>query len=247
VLVADDDPVSRQVTRLQIMKLGYPVDVVASGADAVKAAATGTYHLLFLDCQMPDVDGLTAAAAIRRQEAPDHRALIVALTADVSPIQRERCRAAGMDEFLEKPLRIQTLAELLNRHLRSHPGSRRSTRAGERDDVSPLAHCAHLLEADIGPEMTHELVREYLTGADLAIERLAHPEHCDAGTVQRTAHRLLGGARVLGLARFERAWAALSDRSAGDPSVPPGMLDELRAASTELTAWLDSHPRKQHV
>jgi hypothetical protein len=113
--------------------------------------------------------------------------------------------------------------------------------------VSPLTNDVRLLEADFGPEMTRELVREYLTGVDLAMERLSRLDHCDAATVHRTAHRLLGGARVLGLARFERAWAAISDRSAADPSVPPGMLDELRAASSQLTAWLDSHSRKQHV
>jgi CheY-like chemotaxis protein len=247
VLIADDDPVSRQVTRLQIMRLGYVVDDVAGGIEAVKAAATGAYQLLLLDCQMPDMDGIAAAAAIRRQDSPQKRPVIVALTADVSPAQRERCRAAGMDEFLEKPLRIQTLAELLDHHLRGSMRRTRSEEAGSGAIAPPVAHGPLRLEADIGTEMTFELVREYLAGADQAIRCLSRPD-LDAGSMRRTAHRLVGGARVLGLARFERLWAALGDDSGGaDAPLPPGMLDELHAARTELTAWIDSRQRKQHV
>ena len=247
VLVADDEPASRQVTRLQIARLGYPVDEVAGGTDAVAAAATGAYRLILMDCQMPDMDGLTAAAAIRRQEEPTQRAFIVALTADVSAEQRERCRDAGMDEFLEKPLRTQTLASLLNRHVRrgheSIASAANGSEPGNADGVATIEQ----LGAEIGPEMTLELVREYLVGATRAIERLSRPESLDAGGVRSVAHRLLGGARVLGLAQFEQIWAPLSREDATDPSVPPATLDALHGACADLTAWIDSQQRKQHA
>ena len=247
VLIADDDPASRQVTRLQIARLGYLVDEVSGGADAVIAAATGAYQLMLIDCQMPDMDGLAATVAIRRQEGPDHRAFIVALTADVSAEQRARCREAGMDEFLEKPLRLHTLAELLNRHLRRGDEPVEDAHTG-RATNDPVVTTLDLLQEDIGPEMTVELVREYLTGAEQAIERLSRPDRLDAGSVRSAAHRLVGGARVLGLARFERIWGGLSDSPEGaEPSVPPTTLNDLRGACTELTAWIDSQQRKQHA
>jgi two-component system, sensor histidine kinase and response regulator len=247
VLVADDEPASRQVTRLQIARLGYPVDEVAGGADAVAAAATGAYRLILMDCQMPDMDGLTAAAAIRRQEEPTQRAFIVALTADVSAEQRERCRDAGMDEFLEKPLRTQTLASLLNRHVRRGHESIASAANGSEPGNADSVATIEQLGAEIGPEMTLELVREYLVGAKRAIERLSGPESLDVGGVRSVAHRLLGGARVLGLAQFEQIWGPLSREDATDPTVPPATLDALHGACADLAAWIDSQQRKQHA
>ena len=248
VLIADDDNASRQVTRLQISRLGYVVDEVTGGVDAVKAAETCAYQLILIDCQMPDMDGLTATAAIRRQEQPDQRAFIVALTADVSAGQRERCRQAGMDDFLEKPLRLQTLAELLNRRVRrGHDSSASTPTAAPSVRQATATTMLDLLEADIGTEMTQELVREYLAGTEQAIQRLARPDFADAASLRSTAHRLLGGARVLGLEHFERIWARLSDRQGAEPHMTPAVLDELRRACTELNAWLGSHQRNQHV
>jgi signal transduction histidine kinase/CheY-like chemotaxis protein len=247
VLVVDDDPASRQVTYLQIARLGYLVDVVGGGKEAVAAAATGTYQLILMDCQMPEMDGLTATTTIRQQESPERRTFIVALTADVSTDQRKRCAAAGVDEFLEKPLRTQTLAALLNRHLRrSHEPVAPETR-GQRLTEAIAATGLELLRADIGSEMTLDLVREYLSGAERAIERLSRPAPADAESVRSVAHRLLGGARVLGLVRFERIWAALVDRPDPDPGVAPAIIKDLREACAELSAWIDLQQRKQHV
>ena len=238
VLIADDDPASRQVTRLQIARLGYLVDEVSGGAEAVAAAATGAYQLILIDCQMPDMDGLAATAVIRRQESPDHRTFIVALTAAASAEQRKRCREAGMDEFLEKPLRLQTLADLLNRRMRHEQEPLAVTetdRAAGPDAVrSPL----DLLLADIGLDMTLELLREYRRGI---------PDHLEATSARNVAHRLLGGARVLGLTRFERIWSALLEKDVGERDVTPETLDELHDACTDLSEWIDSHQRKQHA
>jgi CheY-like chemotaxis protein len=247
VLIADDDPASRQVTRLQIARLGYLVDEATGGVEAVTAAATGAYQLILMDCQMPDMDGLTATAAIRRQETPATRAFIVALTADVSAEQRARCRDAGMDDFLEKPLRLQTLAELLNRQLRRSPEPVHHVLA-DQPATDPAVTTLDQLEADIGIEMTIELVREYLAGTEQAIERLSRPDRLDTEHVRSTAHRLVGGARVLGLVRFERLWAGLSDVSnGGEPRITPATLDDLRQACLDLNAWIDAHQGKQHA
>ena len=244
VLVVDDDPASRQVTCLQIARLGYLVDAVTGGKSAVRAAASGDYQLILMDCQMTDMDGLSATAAIRRKELAGRRSFIVALTADVSAAHRVRCAAAGMDEFLEKPLRVQTLTDLLNRHV--GPGRETtSTPKANRRPASTIAAALDLLGADIGTEATLDLVREYLTRAERARQRLSRLEPEE---LRSAAHQLLGGARVLGLPRFERIWAALSDiGDDAEPSVSPAMIDELREACADLTAWIDSHQRPHNV
>ena len=249
VLVADDDPVSRKVTRLQIARLGYLVDEVAGGIDAVTAAASGAYQLILMDCQMPDLDGLAAAAAIRQQERPGQRSFIVALTADVSAEQRERCREAGMDGFLEKPLRAQTLAELLNRHLRrAHDTIGHKAPQDHQGAETVVATAMDVLQADIGHAMTIELVREYVDGVERATQRLSRADQCDADTVHSTTHRLLGGARVLGLVRFERIWeAVLHGAPDAESGLPSAVRDDLREACADLTGWIDSHQRKQHA
>jgi CheY-like chemotaxis protein len=239
VLVADDDPAGRQVACLQIARLGYLVDAVAGGKAAVAAAATGSYQLILMDCQMPDMDGLTATAAIRRNERPEQRTCIVALTADVSAVQRERCAEAGMDGFLEKPLRTQTLASLLTTHLR---------RGQEQSAIDVVdATALGLAEAGIEPEIALDLVREYLAGAAQTTEQLAQ-RRLDARSIHSAAHRLLGSARILGLARFERIWASLCDRTEhAGVEVPPAAIDDLREACADLTAWIESHQGRQHV
>jgi DNA-binding response OmpR family regulator len=201
--------------------------------------------LILMDCQMPDLDGLAATAEIRRQDAGAHRAVIVALTADVSPEQRRACQEGGMDDFLEKPVRTQTLAALLGRHLGR--GDTGATAPGAQPrDGDPDIGAMDLLGADIGPEMTLELAREYVADVEHSLERLGSGRP-DVTTVKREAHRLIGGARTLGLARFERLWRMLSDgqrESAGDLDA---VLDELRAACGELRGWIESQQEKQNA
>ncbi|HEX5110894.1 MAG TPA: response regulator [Vicinamibacterales bacterium] len=246
VLIADDDASNRNVTRLQVERLGFAVDTAESGKEAIAAAARCQYDVILMDCQMADTDGLAAAAAIRRQERHGHRPAILAMTADVSARQRERCRRAGMDDFLEKPVRTQLLASVLDRYA---PRTNGATTAGrESSEHSPVNESAvDALETDIGSELTIDLVREYLDGAEQTIDLLER-ETLDAPAASSHAHRLLGGARILGLAPLERLWETLADREEGGrAAVPPATIEDLRRACAELRAWVQVHEGSQHV
>jgi CheY-like chemotaxis protein len=117
ILVADDNAVNRKLLSAMVSKLGYQVSVVPDGAQAVQAVRGDTYDLVLMDWQMPVMDGFEASQAIRELEGARAQTPIVALTANAMPGDRERCLAAGMDDYLSKPIRQDALAETLARHL----------------------------------------------------------------------------------------------------------------------------------
>jgi two-component system sensor histidine kinase/response regulator len=121
ILMAEDSALIRRVTRFQLEDLHYGVDIVENGAQAVAAVATGDYDLALMDMRMPEMDGLTATRAIRLSERENGRHIVViALTANVQEGDREACIAAGMDDFLTKPLQLDALRSALERWLPEH-------------------------------------------------------------------------------------------------------------------------------
>jgi CheY-like chemotaxis protein len=116
ILVAEDNKVNQTVITRMLQKLGHRVDIAADGLEAVNALRRMPYDLVLMDCQMPGMDGFEATRAIRAGEAgsPGHIP-IVALTANAMHGDREQCLAAGMDDFIAKPVTKQTLAAALER------------------------------------------------------------------------------------------------------------------------------------
>jgi CheY-like chemotaxis protein len=103
-------------------RLGCAVDIAVDGLDALRMLEANPYDIVFMDCQMPRMDGYEATREIRRREAQGRtRTTIVALTAHALPGDRERCLDAGMDDFLAKPVRKETIFEMVERHLPGKP------------------------------------------------------------------------------------------------------------------------------
>ena len=117
ILVAEDDPVCQRILLRQIRGLGCQVDGVLDGRRAVRAFAKQHYDLILMDVRMPVMDGLDAAAAIREMEESDRHVPIVAVTANAMPSDRERCLAAGMDEYVVKPVDLNTLRTVIERRM----------------------------------------------------------------------------------------------------------------------------------
>ncbi|MHB1094979.1 MAG: response regulator [Gemmatimonadaceae bacterium] len=104
VLLAEDNPVNQLVARAMLERAGCVVQVAANGEEAVRMSADDAYDVIFMDCQMPTLDGYAATAAIRRREGDAQRTPIVAMTANAMPGDRERCISAGMDDYIAKPI-----------------------------------------------------------------------------------------------------------------------------------------------
>jgi CheY-like chemotaxis protein len=113
ILVADDNSLNQNMLRRQIAKLGHQVDVVSNGREAVDAVEKQAYDALLMDVLMPEMDGLAAAAEICRRWSPSTRPRLIALTAMAGPGDEERCRKAGFDDYMSKPVHLDELAESL--------------------------------------------------------------------------------------------------------------------------------------
>ncbi len=117
VLVAEDNEINQLVVTAMLQKRGLKVDVATNGAEAVRMSATNDYAAIFMDCQLPELDGYQATAQIRARDAGRHTT-IIATTAHSMPEDRDRCLAAGMSDYLSKPIRGAQLDQVLRRWLR---------------------------------------------------------------------------------------------------------------------------------
>jgi CheY-like chemotaxis protein len=122
ILVVEDNIVNQKVALLHLQRLGYKADVAADGRAAIAAVRQQPYDLVFMDCQMPEIDGYEATRQIRARETSDgsSRLPIVAMTAGALAGDREACLAAGMDDYIAKPVRQDELRQILLHHLPPH-------------------------------------------------------------------------------------------------------------------------------
>jgi signal transduction histidine kinase/DNA-binding response OmpR family regulator len=118
ILVAEDNPVNQKLTLLLLERLGCRADAVANGEEVLIALRQIPYDLVVMDCHMPKMDGYQATSRIRELEGPDRHTPIIALTASALSGDREKCLAAGMDDYVAKPVKPQDLAEAVARWLR---------------------------------------------------------------------------------------------------------------------------------
>jgi two-component system, sensor histidine kinase and response regulator len=117
ILIAEDNPVNQKVARRQVEKMGYEADVVENGREALEALSRKRYDAILMDCQMPEMDGFAATAAIRvrEQESDCPRLPVIALTANALAGEDAVCLAAGMDDYISKPFKTETLQRVLTK------------------------------------------------------------------------------------------------------------------------------------
>ena len=140
ILLAEDNPVNQMVTQLQLKKLGYNCCVVATGREAVAAVQKENYAMVLMDCQMPDMDGLEATKEIRKAEALTGRHVsVVGLTAHAMGGDREKCIAAGMDDYLSKPASLEQLSQCLRKWASKNETSQKQTTLIEPVQSTPEA------------------------------------------------------------------------------------------------------------
>jgi len=137
ILVAEDNPVNQKVAVRMLEKLGLRTDVAANGREAVEMYEMLPFDVILMDCQMPEMDGYAAAAAIRKRSKPGSRVAIIAMTAEALTGCRERCLAAGMDDYLVKPVTMDGLCEALTKWVSGGEGTGESRLAEAVSAIDP--------------------------------------------------------------------------------------------------------------
>jgi CheY-like chemotaxis protein len=186
VLVAEDNPVNQRLARLLLEKLGHRADLVANGAEAVAALERRRYDVILMDVQMPEMDGLEATRLIHERWAAA-RPRIIAVTAGAMSGDRERCLAAGMDDYLSKPIRPEELAAAL---------AEVAAPASAALDASALQRLVEMLGDD---SALGELIDTFLAEAPNLVSTLRRAvADSDADGLRRAAHTLKSNAATFG-------------------------------------------------
>jgi two-component system, sensor histidine kinase and response regulator len=189
--VVEDTRINQVVATRMLARFGYRAELAQNGQEALDALADGAFAAVLMDCQMPVLDGYEATREIRRREKDGRRTPIIAMTASSMEGDRERCIAAGMDDYLSKPLRAEALQVALSRW------APREAVAAVEGPVLDEAVLADLEKLD--PRTLSELTAMFLEDASAQIETLRRDvESGDAPAVASVAHKLTGSSGSLG-------------------------------------------------
>ena len=228
ILVVEDNPVNQLVATGLLAALGYTTDTAEDGLAAVEAARDGGFDAILMDVQMPHMDGYAATRHIRAHENGSRRP-IIAMTAAAVEGERERCLAAGMDDFLTKPVDPALLADTLERWLRPTPSY------AARLDLARLAELRELDDPGEAPSYVDRAIGNFLVNApgDLAAVTAAAAAG-DAHQLRTVAHRLAGSALNLGAVSLGEGARSLEEYAGS------GALAKATAALPELAERLSA-------
>jgi len=228
ILVAEDTTINQLVARRMLERLGCHVDVVGNGREAVDAVASIPYALVLMDVQMPEMDGFEATAHIRQHQAQiGQHTPIVAMTANAMKGDRERALAAGMDDYLSKPIRLGDLEVVVHKWAPSEP--------------SP----ASVIAEDVEDWLAEPYLKEE---AEVRTELRAALQAADARRVAFAAHKFKGSAGTVGATTLVELCSQLEQRarqgSLDDADGLDGLIADLETAADAVRTALQAvaHP-----
>ncbi len=235
ILLADDHPTNRAVIARQLNQLGYACATAHDGELALQMWNTGRFGLLLTDLHMPRRDGYCLAEAIRLNEKIAGRkpAPVIALSANVSTDEIERCRAVGIDDFIAKPAPLALLASTLQRYL---PLQRLAAPASTPPSAPPTMPTTEIV-------FDHDLIQDFLhtTRDDIAALRSALARN-DAAAVAREAHRIKGASGLVGAGALAAVAARIEAAGQGGNLAPADAhLRELEAEVARFAATIGAH------
>jgi PAS domain S-box-containing protein len=235
LLLAEDNLINQRVAVAMLSSVGYRVDTVLNGAAAVQAVASRSYDAVLMDCQMPELNGYEATAAIRALKSSGRMTPIIAMTAGARPEDRDRCLAEGMDAYVSKPVSKDALLALVDRSVRT--GTAAATAAAAELVEAETVEAAGALAADSGADhavtidravfddlrilgqaaggdFLGDLVDQFVSDTEpLLLELRVALDEMDESAVRRIAHTLIGSSSQLGGRRFALALRRLDERA----------------------------------
>ena len=251
ILLAEDNLVNQKVARGALERMGYRVDIVNNGEEAVAAWRSGRYQLVLMDCQMPVMDGYQASRMIRAHEAAGARVPIIALTADAMSGTEQDCMDAGMDGYLTKPLDRRRLAEIIESHLgagtapleqdaSARPAGDATPPDAAPGDGAPVDWQQLMSLVDGDRQFADQLAQLFIDSGDAALAEIRDAlGRGDLSAVGRAAHAFKGSSANIRAQRVSEAAARL-ERAArsGDAEQVAGLEEELRREARDARQFL---------
>jgi signal transduction histidine kinase/HPt (histidine-containing phosphotransfer) domain-containing protein len=245
LLLADDNPINQKVGLSVLQKLGYRADIAHNGVEVLQALEQKAYDVLFLDVQMPEMDGLEAARQICEKWPPERRPKIIAMTGNALMGDREKCLQSGMDDYISKPIRVSELQSAIEKwgpKRQRKPDTAfisrvRSVPAEWVLDQSLIAELRSMPPAD-GVSMLHELVDLFLESAPLRMGQISQSLN-DPGQLAFHAHALKSMSLNLGARRMVELSQKLEDLGrSGNVGDAPSLLKDLETVFAQTKQHL---------
>jgi PAS domain S-box-containing protein len=211
ILLAEDNAMNQMVALRLLERLGYRAEVTSNGVEALAALERQPYDVVLMDVQMPELDGLEATRRIHDRWPPETRPRIVAMTANALPEDREACFAAGMDDYVAKPIRGEELAAAL---MRVKPLRIQAEASPQAVDISFDAAAHETLRELGGDDFLAEVVDAFVTDAPALVATLQQAlDDNDPDELRRAAHTLKSNGSTLGAQRFSELCRELEQRA----------------------------------
>jgi CheY-like chemotaxis protein len=250
ILLVEDNVTNQLVGSKVLANLGYEFEIANNGRQALEAVRGGHYDAVLMDCQMPEMDGYEATAAIRALEGTEARTPIIAMTAAAMDGDREACLAAGMDDYVTKPIRSGTLAGVLERWIGTSTGTADPEPSGAPTVMEPRAidpsQIETLRDLDDGQgQVMREVIAQFLLEAAEARRQLPELLRArDLPALARAAHSLKGASANVGAAQLAAACAEVESQARscevdGGDALLQRLEVELGRAEADLTAIRD--------
>ena len=207
ILLADDNPINQKVGTRLLERLGYGADVVGDGRQVLARLEQATYDVILMDVQMPEMDGLEASRAICARWAAGERPRIIAMTAEAMQGDREKCLAAGMDDYVVKPVTLDRLAAALAK-CHPLPAATVSAAPAPLPVDSQMGPCGAALDREMleqlredlgGSAALHDVIATFLQETPPVLATLRDAAvHADATGLRKAAHKIKGASSFLG-------------------------------------------------
>ncbi|MEP5763319.1 MAG: response regulator [Halieaceae bacterium] len=264
VLLAEDNPVNQKVACGVLEQIGCSVATARDGLEAYNMLAENRYDLVLMDCQMPNMDGFEATQRIRDREQVQEsaRTPVIALTANALEGDREKCLAAGMDDYVTKPFSKEGLVEallaavgreqgeaspgvVLEEPLAARSESRAPSPSGSAGKQAVDDAVLAALEQDTSPELVQEIIESFVESSPHLVEQLtAGLSVADADSVKEAAHSLKSGSQYIGATTLSRLCLDLETLARRhDLTVSAPLAEQLEAEYSRVMSALDSNAR----
>jgi len=255
ILIAEDNQINQEVSTAILTKLGFQVTVVPDGLSAVEKNERSPFDIIFMDCQMPVMDGYESTRRIRDHESPDKKAIIIAMTANAFEGDRERCMRAGMDDYIAKPFKRVELLEMMEKWSARYWGTRKTLQkkcavstSGPpyADNVIDRARIQEIasIKTKSRPSLLERVIRKFRDDVPLRIAAMRDwARSGDMTQVRKVAHSLRGSSAQIGAFQLAKACEEIEHLDMNESIEESASLIEtlenlFTQAATELATYI---------